>query len=365
MLVSKLIIAVTILCSFSFNQILAQNTYQYMKPVQRHDGWKTKSIYDLEVDTTRIHAFFSQMKNQRNKLHSALLVKDGDLIVEEYLNGELVDRPHKLRSVTKSIRSLLLGIAIEQGIIRSLDDPILKYLTNYSLQKNLDPRKNKITIRHLITMSTGLDCNDWDKKSKGQEDRVYKQKDWIQYTLDLPLVHEPGQVSYYCSMGSVLLAEIISQASGMSIQNFADIYLFQPLDITNIDWVHTANKNVIPAAMRLKMTSRDLAKIGLLVLNRGKWKDTQVISEQWINESTSTHKYIGSMRYGYLWWNISFRVGDKVYDSVVATGNGGQYIMIVPEQNMVGVFTGGAYNSEEDKLPFGIMRDVLLATFIQ
>jgi len=121
-------------------------------------------------------------------------------------------------------------------------------------------------------MSTGLDCN--DKKSLGQEDRIYKKQDWLQYAIDLPMVNEPGEVSNYCSIGTVMIAEIISQASGMSIDKFAEHYLFNPLGITNVSWGHTSKKDVIPSSKRLYMTSRDMAKIGQLInysKNKNKW----------------------------------------------------------------------------------------------
>lgn len=212
-------------------------------------------------------------------------------------------------------------------------------------------------------MSSGLDCNDWDKNSKGQEDKVYRKKDWLQYTLDLPMINEPGTVSNYCSMGVVIIAEIISQSSGMTIDKFAENYLFKPLDIANVSWGHTSNKAIIPSGKRLYMTSRDMAKIGQLILNNGKWNKKQVVSEKWIEESTTTKTKIGGIDYCYLWWNIPFKEKDKMIVSTVATGNGGQYVMVFPELDMVTVFTGGAYNSQEDKLPFAIMTDIFLPTF--
>jgi CubicO group peptidase (beta-lactamase class C family) len=340
-----------------------QHTYSYSEPTELHDGWKTNTLSSEKFDTAKVYQLFNQIHNGENKIHSVLLVKNGQLIIEEYFNGHSVDRQHDLRSITKSIKSILMGIAIDEGFIGSVDDPISKYLKTLVPLKNLDERKNKITIRHLLTMSPGLDCNDWDKKSKGQEDKVYKKKDWLQYTIDLPMVNEPGKVSNYCSMGAVLIAEVISQASGMTIDTFAEKYLFNLLDISNIRWGHTSNKEIIPSGKRLYMTSRDLAKIGQLILNKGEWNEKQVVSEKWIEKSTTTKTKITGMDYGFFWWNILFKANEKMYISKMATGNGGQYIMVISELNMVAVFTGGAYNSQEDKLPFAIMTDIFLPTF--
>lgn len=340
-----------------------QISYQYYQPKEFKDGWKTNHLKSQNVDTTLINRLFSQMNNGKNKIHSVLLAKDNQLIIEEYFNGQSMEQPHDLRSVTKSIRAILMGIAIDKKIVEDVDDPISKYLKKPIPNKNLDQRKGKITIKHLLTMSSGLDCNDWDKKSKGQEDKVYRKEDWLQYTLDLPMINDPGKVSNYCSMGAVLIAEIISQASGMTIDDFAEQYLFLPLGISNVKWGHTSDKKNIPSGKRLYMTSRDMAKIGQLILNNGKWNQKQVVSEKWIEESTTPKTRITGMDYGYFWWNIPIKIDEKVIVSKTATGNGGQYIMVFPEMDMIAVFTGGAYNSQEDKLPFAIMKDIILPTF--
>ncbi len=340
-----------------------QSTYIYSQPKELDDGWRTNSLRSHNLDTTRVYQLFSQLQNRKNKLHSILLIKNNQLIIEEYFNENSVDKPHDLRSTTKSIRSILMGIAIDKGFIDNVNDPVSKYLKSPVPTKNLDKRKEKITIANLLTMSSGFECNDWDKKSKGQEDKVYKKKDWLQYTLDLPMVNEPGMVSNYCSMGAILVAEIISQSSGMTIDKFAEKYLFKPLEIENLKWGHTSNKEVINSGKRLYMTSRDMAKIGQLILNSGIWNNKQIVSQKWVEESTTPKTKITGIDYGYFWWNIPFKINEKMIVSKTATGNGGQYIMVFPELDMIAVFTGGAYNSQEDKLPFAIVREVFLPTF--
>jgi CubicO group peptidase (beta-lactamase class C family) len=340
-----------------------QSVYEYRQPKELGDGWNTNDLKSQGVDSTFIYKFFNQIKGSKHKLHSVLLVKNDQLILEEYFNGHSVNLKHDLRSATKSIRSILMGIAIDKGFINDINDPISNYLKYPVPKKNLDSRKKKITIKHLLTMSSGLDCNDWDKNSKGQEDKVYRKNDWLQYTLDLPMVNEPGEVSNYCSMGEVLIAEIISQSSGMTIDKFAEEYLFNPLGIQNLNWGHTSDKDIIPSGKRLYMTSRDLAKIGQLILNTGKWNEKQIVSEKWVEESTTPKTKITGVDYGFLWWYIPFKVNEKIIVSKTATGNGGQYIMVVPEMDLVAIFTGGAYNSQEDKLPFAIIKDVFLPSF--
>lgn len=345
-------------------QTMGQNSYTYSQPQNLTDGWETTSLIAQKVDTNLIYKLFNQFQEKKHQIHSIILVKDNKLILEEYFGENSLDVQHDLRSVTKSITSLLMGIAIEKGFIQSLDDPISKYLKNPKPTKNLDPRKDQITIKNLLTMSTGLDCNDWDQDSEGQEDRIYKKKDWIQYFLNLRMINKPGSVSTYCSMGTVVAAEIIERASGMSIDKFAQQLLFDPMGISNISWGHTSNKKVISSGKRIYMTSRDLAKIGQLVLNKGRWNQDQIVTATWIEKATSSKTSISGIDYGFLWWNFSFKTGTGDFQGILATGNGGQYIMIFPDYDLVCIFTGGAYNSEQDKLPFVIMNKVFIPTFI-
>jgi len=338
-----------------------QQTFEYKQPKMVSDGWETENLQKLYSNTSYLYEVLRQLQHNEHKINSFLLIKSGKLLLEEYYNERTIKTPQDLRSVTKSIISILMGIAIDKEFITSLDDPIQKYLPNTRPLKNLSASKEQITIRHLLTMSTGLDCNDWDKKSKGQEDKVYKKKDWIQYTLDLPMVQEPGVTSTYCTMGVVIAAQIISNASGMSLDQFAKQFLFTPLGINNVSWKHTSKKEVVDVAKRIQMIPRDMAKIGLLLLNNGKWNNSQIVSKDWIEESLNAHTKISNIDYGFLWWTTPF--GSKT--AKVATGNGGQYIMLFKDLNLIAIFTGSAYNSQEDKLPFTIMNKAVVPMFLE
>lgn len=352
----------TLLALCTATENYSQN-YHYTPPLQKEDGLKTASFISEGIDSTRLYLLFNNLAGANHKLHSMLLLKDNHLILEEYFNNHTSDSPHDLRSVTKSITSLLMGIAIDRGLIHSIDDPVSKYIP-FPDENNVGSGKNTITIRHLLTMSSGLECNDWDKNSKGQEDRVYKKKDWLTFFMELPLINTPGNVAHYCTMGQILATEIIAVTSRMSIDAFAKAYLFDPLGIDNLYWGHTSNKEVIQSGKRLYMTSRDLGKIGLLVLNNGQWEGEQLISEEWIAETSKTQTQITGIDYGLLWWKIPFRVNDQTFIALSATGNGGQYIFIFPELNLIAVFTGGAYNSPDDKVPLAVVRDIFLHTFV-
>ena len=342
-----------------------QKTYVYTIPEKLPDGWETASLFNRSTDSTLIYRLYNKLLNEDHKIHSSLLVEDNKIVVEEYFGEYTANTKHYVRSVTKSIIAVLMGIAIEKGYIKSIDDPVMKYIKNLVPKKNPDKRKEMKTIRHLLTMSSGLDCNDWDKNSEGQEDRVYRKRDWLQYTLNLPMINDPGNSSFYCTMGVVLASEAISQASGLSIDAFAKAYLFEPLGIDNVRWGHTTTrKKIIPSANLLYMTPRDMAKIGKLILNGGLWNSKQVVSREWAEKLIAPQAKLAGLDYGFLWWNIPFKVNGNEIIAAVSTGNGGQYIMIFKTLNAVMVFTGGAYNSEEDKLPFAITRDIFLPTII-
>ena len=351
-------ICAIILCLSAVLKLQSQN-----KPL--HVNGLTNNFEAQAVNATLLNGFFKTLSTKPHKLHSILVAKKDTLVLEAYFNAFTAETTHDLRSVTKSVRSLLMGIAIDKGFVKSVNDPISKYLKTPIPQKHLDARKTQITIKDLLTMSSGLDCNDWDKSSKGQEDKVHKKKDWLQYTLDLPMVHAPGEVAQYCSMGTVLAAEIISRASKMSIATFAETYLFEPLGITTVQWGHTQQKSVLRSGERLYLKPRDMVKLGQLVLQKGQWNGQQIVSETWLREATTPKTTITGIEYGYLWWQFPFKLSQNTIKGILATGNGGQYIMVFPERDMVVVFTGGAYNSQEDKFPFAITQSVLLPAYFE
>lgn len=340
--------------------IMAQDGYQYHVPKDLNDGWPVKSIYESDLKAGPvISSMGTYVVRGKYNPDSYLIAKNGELVLEEYDTYSDSNTKHDLRSVTKSIIALLTGVAIEQGLFQ-LDDLVQNHLIELRDAKNVDLRKTKITIRHLLTMSSGLDCNDWDKKSKGQEDRIYKKKSWIQALADLPMVNEPGEASFYCTGGVIMLASILERSSGLSLQEYAQKHLFSPLDIKEVDWGHTNKKQVISAGKRLYMRSRDMARLGMLLLHDGQWKGQQVVPKSWITQLHQTKTAINNMDYSYWWWQISFPNNGKSVKATVATGNGGQYIMCFPEHDMVVVFTGSAFNSPEQQKPFGIINNYIL-----
>ncbi len=278
-----------------------------------------------------------------HEVHSMLVVRGGRLAFERYYNGHGRDNPHDLRSATKSITSLLTGIAFERGALADTDTPLMYILgDNYPEVKN----KGDLTLRHLLTMSSGLDCDDGDRRTRGQEDRMYRSTDWVDYFLSLDRTFAPGDSTRYCTGGVIALGEAIAQSTSQDIATFADETLFRPLGIRNYEWARFDGGRKVDTGGHLLLTPQGMAKIGLLVLNQGRWDGQQVVSADWIEESTQPHTTMRGEPYGYLWWLGPLRYGEKTVDVISARGNGGQAILIVPEYDLVAVFTGGFYNSD-------------------
>ncbi|MCE7990854.1 MAG: serine hydrolase [Roseivirga sp.] len=349
-----------ILFLFVNSLVQGQDRYQYQPPELLGDSWQISEATDEGLKTELFEKFFNALGAQEHKMHSMLIVKNGKLVMEEYFNGYDQGKRQDLRSVTKSVISLLVGIAIEKGRIKSVDDPISHYLPRFRKSMNADPDKQLITIRHLLTMSSGMDCNDWDKKSAGQEDKLYKKKNWLDHMAGLSVIHAPGSESYYCTGGVMLLARILEFTSGMDWRLQAEEYLFKPIGINDVAYGHTSKKQMPSEAQRLYMRPRDVAKLGHLVLNWGQWEGKQLVPASWIEQISFRKTQISGVDYSYLWWKLPFEKNGMKVDATCATGNGGQYLLVFPEHDLVAVFTGGAYNSEEDKLPFAIVNRVIL-----
>ena len=332
---------------------------QLKTPIHLNDGWTTDHMLNVGMDTTLFHRFFEVFEAEDHKVQSILLVKEGKLVLERYYNGQGINDHHTIRSVSKSVVSLLAGIALDQGLF-SLDDLVSARLTELSTAKNQSESKQSIQLRHLLNMNTGLECNDWDKKSKGQEDRVYKKKNWLQVLADLPMVRQPGDSSLYCSGGVLMLAAIIERTSGLTLQEYAQKYLFDPLDIEDPEWNHTNKGEVITAGKRLYLKARDMAHLGQLVLNKGQWNGQQVVPQAWIETIGQPETTITGLNYSHLWWHLPFQKDGLGVKSICATGNGGQYILVFPEYELVAVFTGKAYNSPDQRLPFSIVNRLIL-----
>lgn len=319
--------------------------YHYTVPKQTSDGLTTGSIVSSGLDTALIHKMINRIAdNTYAKVHSILIIKDGKLILEEYFYEYDAETLQQLRSATKSFSSALVGIAINKGLIKGLDAPMLQYLPEYT-PKNSDPRKNAITIKNLLTQQSGFACYDYDMKSPGNENKMYPTNDWIKFVLDLPMESNPGEKSSYCSGNIQLLDKIIENVSHQSLHDFAKQNLFDPLGIKHFTWDYMPNKTHEDDFGQVQLTPREMAKFGLLYLNGGVWNGKQVVPGEYIRQSLTTQSNVEGINYGFLWWCEDMKASNgKIYEGKAAKGNGGQRIFIWPKENMVAVITAGGYN---------------------
>ncbi|HEX8698900.1 MAG TPA: serine hydrolase [Myxococcaceae bacterium] len=314
------------------------------------DGWEVSSLEAEGMNPERLAELERQLASGDYPAPDSLLIaRNGKLVYERYWNGFSRDKSHDLRSATKSLTSMLTGIALEQKLLPGVDTPVLPLLREYAPLKNEDARKERLTLRHLLQMRTGLACNDWQENSPGKEERMYDSRDWVKFILDLPMTEEPGQTSAYCTGGVVVLGAAVENAAGEPFPEFARRHLFEPLGITQLKWQH-ADGGRTDTGGHLHLRPRDFAKLGQVMLEGGRWRGQQLVPEAWVKESTTGSHPLGDSKYGYLWWVNTFGISGTPVDTFFARGNGGQYLFVFPSLNLVAVFTGSFYNEPESAL---------------
>lgn len=317
--------------------------YRYSQPTKRKDGLETGRLKEAFTNPGLLKKMVSEtIRGTYRDVHSILIFRDNKLVLEEYFYGYDQDTPHQLRSAIKPIIGGIVGMAVDKGYIRSEKEPLLPYFFKvYDSIANLNHQKRKITIENFLMYRHGLDCENNNPESLGNEMAMRQSEDWVKYTLSLPMVQEPGRASSYCTGCPLALGRLVEIVTGMDIETFAGKNLFDPLGISNYNWTFDPNAKTETDFTHTAMTPRDLLKIAKMYKDGGNWKGQQIVSKNWVTKTFDMEQ--GD--YGYLWEHKYFVVDGKQYNSYMASGNGGQKINIWPEQNMITVFTGGNYNS--------------------
>jgi CubicO group peptidase (beta-lactamase class C family) len=296
--------------------------------------WKVSQPEEHFMNVTILNELVQFINDQGYAIDSLLIIREGYLVLEEYFSPYYRSRPHQLYSVTKSITSSLIGIAIEKGFIKNIDQRVIEFLPGYEIA-SLNTWKENITIKHLLTMTSGLQ---WDETIPyTHSDNTYIQlmnsPDWLQFIFDQNVTNEPGVEWNYNTGGSHLLSAILERATGQSTSSFADEYLFGPLGIVEYTWT-TDPQGITNGGSGLSMYSRDMAKFGYLYLNNGSWEGQEIVSNNWVVESTKNPINLTSTTdYGYQWWIHPY------LQSYNAAGYEGQHIFIFPTKDMVITFT--------------------------
>lgn len=331
-----------------------EGPHVYRQPIADGDGWPTATLAEVGLDPKPIAALVEKILNAPPALdnpvniHSLLIARHGKLVFEEYFYGFDKERPHDMRSASKTFAPLLVGLARERGAKIELDAPAYSFFPELKPYARWDERKGRIKVRDLLTMTSGFNCRgEWD------EDAMYDQTaqpDWYKFTLDMPIAREPGgRNASYCSMDINLLGGIVRKTTGAWLPEFFYEHVARPLRM------RPYHLNLMPTGEGylgggLYMRPRDQLKLGQLYLGEGVWNGRRIVGREWVRDSVARHADFKpgldidvGHGYGYGWHVRDHKAGGRVFHDYYAGGNGGQLIIVIPALDMVVGFTGGDY----------------------
>lgn len=325
-------------------------------PSDLDDGLGVATPAATGIDGDMLAAMDDAIRSEEfDRITSVLVARGGRLVHEAYFGGSDRDTMHDVRSVSKTVTGMLVGLAIARGHLPGVDARVLDYFPDHE-PRNPDPRKGEITIEDLLTMSSRLECDDWNSFSRGNEERMYLIEDWVGFFLDLPIKGFPpwatrpedspaGRSFAYCTAGVSTLGGVLEKATGKTVEEFARDELFSPLGIEQVGWQHSP-LGLAQTGGGTRLCGRDLLKLGMLYLQGGRWSDRQLIPADWVARSVRTHVQANDENdYGYLWWKRDFVSGSRPYPTYFMSGNGGNKVAVVPGQRLVVVLTSRAFNT--------------------
>lgn len=323
------------------NPVIDPDKYKLRKPIVYPGLNSSKAKFDSDK-IQQLKGMIAQ--GVFKKINGIVVLKEGNLLIEEYFNGTDRDSLHDARSVGKTFASTLMGMAIDDGYIKDEYQTLEKFY-DFSKYQHTDTGKSKTTIYELLTMSSGFDGNDQDPTSPGNEENMYPSANWVEFTLNLPFRKALKQQWHYFTAGVVVLGDIINRHVKGGLEQYAQKRLFAPLEITKYRWEYTP-QGVPNTAGGIRMNALDFAKYGQLYKNGGKWKGEQILSQEWVSKSLSKQLIIperNQENYSYLFWNKYYRVAHNTYDAYYCAGNGGNYIIVMKNIPYVIVIIASAY----------------------
>ena len=333
----------------------ATGGWQYRKPAPLGDGWSTATLSSVGMQLAPIGALVDGIVAARKPslrspyIQSVAVARHGKLVLDEYFYGFDPAYPHDVRSAGKSVTGLMLGRAIEDTRMFGVRSPVLPLLPQFSDVRNDDARKQRMTVGDLLTMASGLACDDNDDVSPGNEDTVQSQPpgtDWYKYTLDLPMTHDPGAYAVYCSAGINLLGAVIQAQTHVTLTDYFQQHFAAPMQFQAYNmWLMPPPTNAAYMAGGDRMRPRDFLKLGELLLGGGRWNGRQIVDADWIAQSMIPRKAPAGEgdRFGYAWHITTVAVAGRSYRVVSAGGNGGQLMLIVPQLDLAMMLTAGNY----------------------
>lgn len=341
--------------------------YRYRTPLSG-EGWEAARPEDVGMTVAPLEQMIRMIVAtpmdaiDAPYIHGILVARRGRLVLEEYFHGYSRHQPHGTRSASKSITATLVGVAAHEGIL-DLARPVYETLYDGSPPEELDPRARRMTVEHLITMTSGLACDDWDPDSPGGEDVMQSQDDepdWHRFTLGLPVIHAPGEHPAYCSGGMSLAGGVVSHAAGEWLPDYYREQFAEPLE-SGVYHMNLTPTGKAYGGGGLYIKPRDFLKLGQLYLDDGVWNGRRLLAPGWAEAATKTAGNIGDEGYGHGWWVFSYPFGDREVRAFYAGGNGGQYVIVVPELDLNVVIFGGNYNQQVmHRSKYEYVRDYVL-----
>jgi CubicO group peptidase (beta-lactamase class C family) len=343
-------------------------------PQQLDDGWQVSSLAAQGMNAQRISEAVHEIRHgDFEEVHAMLIVRHSRLVFEEYYVSNPphgVYELHALNSVTKSVMSVLVGVAVQQGYIHDTNQSILDFFPEHAAIINADPNKMNLKLWHLLTMTAGLEWNGELGFEVGSDSwKMNHSDDAVKFMLEKPLINPPGTKFLYCGGLSELLSAIIRNLTGLQADKFAEQTLFSTLGIADYQWWHL-NDGLASASGGLRLRARDLAKIGQLYLNKGKWGEQQVVPEGWVVESIKDWIATDETEhYGFQWWlrPLTGVAGHtpQTNDIYFGSGFGGQLMFVIPKLDLVAVFQGNCTENAETASQYLVPLFILYNYIVQ
>jgi CubicO group peptidase (beta-lactamase class C family) len=337
-----------------------------LKPPLQDDGWEVSTMEAQNIKPEPIQTLIKNLQTSPRNIHSLLIFRNNKMVSESYFDSWHRHRLHATRSASKSFISTLVGIAIDQGKIKNVNEKIAQYFPEYPILK--DAKKSQITIKDLLTMTNGLDWNEETYPADDIRNDEYAfdiNTNRLGYLFNKTVVAPPSTIFEYNSANPVVETAILQKVTGLNAKDFAQKYFFEPLEIKEYYWRNDKD-GYTTAVGPILLKPRDFAKLGQLFLDGGQWKGKQIVSKHWVNEASTT--FIGSesnaTAYGYHWWAAQYSINNVSTRVFFAQGSGGQYIYVIPRLNAVVVFTGGNYPPNRQGIVFGMLSNIILPAML-
>jgi CubicO group peptidase (beta-lactamase class C family) len=334
-------------------------SYTYNPPLPLDDGWNTGTLAEVGLSPDTIANFMRTMVNLpmdslgSQQIHAVLIARHGKLVLEEYFHGENRDKSHETRSAAKSITSTLAGAAIHARRGVSLTSPVYAIMNGGKFPDTIEQRKRNVTLEHLLSMSSGIDCDDGDDNSPGNESAVIDQSDEPDYyrlILRLRMIREPGEKAVYCSINPHLAGGVLKRATGQSLPDLFSELVGRPLGIDKYYLPLTPTRDVYMGG-GVRLTARSFAKFGQMYLDSGVWKGKRILDAAYVKRAGMPRYEMSGAHYGLGWWVIDYPFRGDSVQAYFAGGNGGQVVIVMPKLDMVVTIFGANYQDAATFVP--------------